>query len=654
MRPGKKRFAAGIVLGLAAMTAGAAGAAADLLDLPIESLLQYEVEGASRFVQPLAEAPSAVSVVTAEDIRRFGMRNLGEALASVRGVYVTDERDYRYIGIRGFARPGDYNTRMLLLADGVRRNDPLYDTAPIGYDAPIEMEWIKQLEFAPGPASALYGANAIFGVANAVLWSGADLNGNRVTAEAGSGDMARVGLLSGRRDDNGNDWVLGLSASTRRGEDLYFAEFDAPGVGDGWARGLDGERTLKGFAKVSSGNWQFDAGFSARRKDVPTAYYGTLFNTPGNYVLDQYGYADIGHSKTLAADWTQSLRLHAGSYGFAAEYVATGLLSRDEALATWWGLDYLLTYTGLRNHKLLIGAEAQRNEHLDQRYFDVEPAADRFNERRSGSSAGVFVQDEWRIDRQWMTNLGLRADTRAGASAVSPRVALIYHPLPEAALKLMHGRAFRPPNSYERHYNDGDQSQKANPDLKPERIATDELTVDYALSPRLRLAGSYYHYRIDNLIEQITDADGLAVFVNRPPAHAHGVELEAEALLAGGMRLKGSIARQRVHQEFAAPVNSPRLIGKLQLDGPLYATGWTLGLALRALSPRDGVNGSVPGQVAGNLVASRRRAGEPGEWSVGIYNLSGKRYLDPASATLTQQALPQDGRQLRLTWSSAY
>ncbi|MBI4983935.1 MAG: TonB-dependent receptor [Rhodocyclales bacterium] len=651
MSPWLKRGTAGVALALAAATA----AAADLLDMPLESLLQYEVEGASRFVQPLTEAPSAVAVVSAEDIRRYGYRNLGEALQSLRGVYVTDQRDYSYIGIRGFSRPGDYNARMLLLADGVRRNDPLYDTAQIGHDAPLDMDWIKQLEFAPGPASALYGANAIFGVANAVLWSGADLDGSRVTAELGSGDAARLSWLAGRRGAEGGGWVLGIAAYRRGGADIYYPEFDAPGVGDGWARGRDGERTLKGFAKLDRGNWRFDASFSARRKNVPTADYGTLFDTPGNFYHDQYAYAGISHSQTLAPDWTGKLHLRAGRYDFAGEYVYAGLLNRDETLATWWGLDYLLTYTGRKNHKLLIGAEAQRNVHLDQRNFDVEPAAGHFADARSGNAVSLFVQDEWRIDRRWMTNLGLRADRVAGGRALSPRAALIFHPLPEVALKLMHGRACRPPNSYERYYNDGNVVQKANPDLQPERIATDELTADYALSPRLRLAGSYYHYRMDNLIEQVTDpADGLAVFVNRPTLHAHGVELEAESLLGDGLRIRGSLARQRVQQDFGTAVNSPQWMGKLHVDGPLGQTGWTLAFAWRSLGAREGAAARVPGQAVANLVATRMRRGEAGAWSVGLYNLSGKRHLDPAAGSLTQLALPQDGRQLRATWSLAY
>ena len=273
-----KRIYPGIA---ASVIATSAWSADGLLDLPLERLMQLEVVGASGFAQTLTEAPSAVSVITAEDIRRFGYRNLGEALQSARGVYATDGRDYSYIGMRGFSRPGDYNTRLLLLSDGIRRNDPLYDTAPIGHDAPIDIDWVKQLEFVPGPASALYGANAIFGVANAVLWSGADLDGSRVAAEVGSGNMGRVSLLSGRRNAQGSDWVFGVSASQRRGEDIYFREFDAPGVGNGVAHGLDGERYLKAFAKLSTEGWKFDAGFSSRRKLVPTAYYGTAFDTAG-------------------------------------------------------------------------------------------------------------------------------------------------------------------------------------------------------------------------------------------------------------------------------------------------------------------------------------------------------------------------------------
>ena len=67
-------------------------------------------------------------------------------LRSVRGLYTTYDRNYSYIGLRRFSRPGDYNTRVLLMLDGHRLNDPVYDMAPVGTEFPIStsrssIEW---------------------------------------------------------------------------------------------------------------------------------------------------------------------------------------------------------------------------------------------------------------------------------------------------------------------------------------------------------------------------------------------------------------------------------------------------------------------------------------------------------------------------------
>ena len=76
----------------------------DYTELSLEDLGMIVVPivvGASKHEQKITEAPSAVSVITAEDIRHFGYRTLGDLLRSVRGFYVTSDRAYNFTGLRG-------------------------------------------------------------------------------------------------------------------------------------------------------------------------------------------------------------------------------------------------------------------------------------------------------------------------------------------------------------------------------------------------------------------------------------------------------------------------------------------------------------------------------------------------------------------------
>ena len=115
-RPHQGQVVGRALLALAA-TAGSACATdngsdgTDLVQLPLEQLLNLDVYSASKFAQKVSEAPSAVSVVTAADIKSFGWRTLADILRSMRGLYVGYDRNYSYLGARGFLRPGDYNTR---------------------------------------------------------------------------------------------------------------------------------------------------------------------------------------------------------------------------------------------------------------------------------------------------------------------------------------------------------------------------------------------------------------------------------------------------------------------------------------------------------------------------------------------------------------
>ena len=205
----------------------------DISDL--QDLLSIEVVStASKFPQSIREAPASITVVTAEEIRRFGYRTLAEALKSVRGFYTTYDRNYTYVGMRGFARPGDYNTRILLLVDGHKLNDGIYDMAPVGTDFPIDIALIDRIEVIRGPGSSLYGTNAVFGVINVVTKTGSARKGARAEVLGGSLGTGGIAASYGQSLGTGLEVLFSGSGYRSTGQSrIHYPEFDTdqgPGI----------------------------------------------------------------------------------------------------------------------------------------------------------------------------------------------------------------------------------------------------------------------------------------------------------------------------------------------------------------------------------------------------------------------------------------
>src|ERR1700722_12865283 len=96
-----------------------------LLDDSLEDLMAIKIDtvyGASGFKQKVTEAPASVTIITSEEIRKHGYRTLADILRNVRGFYVSYDRNYSYLGGRGFGFPGQYNNAVTLLIDGHRLN----------------------------------------------------------------------------------------------------------------------------------------------------------------------------------------------------------------------------------------------------------------------------------------------------------------------------------------------------------------------------------------------------------------------------------------------------------------------------------------------------------------------------------------------------
>src|SRR4051812_8011069 len=160
---------------------------ADSSTMDLEQLMKIEIVVAgSKRAQQSRDVASFVSVVSAADIREHGYRTLADILRTLPGFYVSNDRNYSYLGVRGFSRPGDWNSRVLLLLNGLRTNDNVYDLAYIGEEFSVDVDVIDRVEVIRGPSSAVYGSNAFFGVINVVTKPGSAIEGTEVATSAAS------------------------------------------------------------------------------------------------------------------------------------------------------------------------------------------------------------------------------------------------------------------------------------------------------------------------------------------------------------------------------------------------------------------------------------------------------------------------------------
>lgn len=640
----------GTALALASLLAAPASAA-DLSEMALEDLLRVDVVSASRFAQSVAEAPATVSVIGEEELRSHGYRNLAEALVTLPGVYSSYDRGYTLLGVRGFNRPGDYGSRLLLLTDGARRNDPLYDQALFGNEAPIEIDWVKRLEFVAGPASAVYGSNALFGTVNTVMLDGADVDGYRVTLDAGTNDSKHVGLIAGKKLEGDREWFVGFSAYKSDGADLDFPAYN--GATNGKANGLDGEDYQKLYAKYRWGNWRLTANWSSREKDIPTGWYDTTFGESGTTAKDESRLIELRYDGDVSNGWQPSFRVFNGSYRFDGDYnYDPDPNTKDRAQSDWTGTELQMAYTGIAQHRLVMGVDAQWNTRVEQQYYEADSGTMILDTNDTSRTVGLYAQDEWRFHPQWLLNVGLRYDKHSDYDAVtSPRAALIWQPTQRLSLKGIVGSSYRTPNAYERFYNDNGDSQNANPDLQPEEVSSVEVATVYRFGSSGRLEVSAYRNEITDLIDQVTDSSGVSTFINQDKVYARGVEVDAENHWAGGVSLRGSIAWQESEKDDGSElVDSPTWLGKVVLGVPV-AFGWTASGEILGVSSRKGDNGDVPGYGIVNMSVFSAPAARFGQFSLSIYNLGDKKYDAPTSSYMPHESIEQDGRQFRLRWT---
>lgn len=659
---------------MCAVTLPVMAAAQSLTDLSLEELMQIDagqVFGASERLQPSIEAPASVSFVTAQDIHRYGYRTLADILRSVRGMYVTNDRNFSFVGIRGFGRPGDYNSRILLLINGHRVNDNVFGQAEIGAEFGLDVATFERVEIIRGPASSLYGDSAFFAVVNVITRSGASLNGTSITTENGTLGTRLVRSSGGQSFSNGLDVAGSATYEHSDGVSrLFFPAFNSPETNHGVAEGLDAEGTKQLYGRLSFNGVTVTTMYGTRERDVPTASSQTRFNEQlwREQTTDRHGLFDIDYGRSFG-DTRLTLRgtydrfSYSGLYPLAVEEDGTPtMVGITGGLGSRWSASSSITRTWAHRHTLRAGAEFIDNLHLNQVATFVEGDEPFFDIRKSTKQQALYVQNETRVAPWLIVNGGLRYDRYEHFDKVTPRAALIVLPSSSQSFKYLYGRAFRAPNEYELnsvYFGDHVDS------LRPESIDTHEFVWERYFNDRLRTAVSTYWYKADQLLSLTLDDTAFlgVTFVNQGEVRAKGLELEAQLRLRGESRALVSYAVQRTADRETQDElpNSPMHMAKarISLPGPFnrsFISFEAQYLSSRATLPRPDANGemhvgAVPAATAMNVTLVQP-LGRSWELTGGVRNLFDAKNLDPVSDQHVQEAIEQNGRTARIgvTW----
>ncbi|MFZ2958028.1 MAG: TonB-dependent receptor [Candidatus Ozemobacteraceae bacterium] len=408
-------------------------AASSALDINLEDLMKIEITSASKKPQRIGEIPSAVYVITSEDIHRSGATSIPEVLRMAPGVQVLAVSNNKWsISIRGGAR--EFSNKLLVLVDGRSVYSPLF--SGVFWEAlEVPVENIERIEVVRGPGASIWGPNAVNGVINIITKSAEDTQGTFLSAKAGD-HLAGSGLFR-----------YGCKAS-----DGSFIRTYAQGFSVVQSRQIDGSNGEDAWRNRNAG-FRMDRLQDKERFMLQGNAFDSRDDDEANLVTTLPNTADTLYSQTLrgvnlTARWDMERSKELNST-IQATYDHTDLhhAALDEDRTTF-SLDYQQRCKPARIHDVVWGGGL----HLSHDKLDDTPQFTILEKTRLSSLYRIFVNDEITLkpDR-WHLTLGMSLDHNNYTHyEVQPTVRLLYTPDPQTGIWTSYSRGVRTPSRLER------------------------------------------------------------------------------------------------------------------------------------------------------------------------------------------------------------
>jgi outer membrane receptor for ferrienterochelin and colicin len=523
----------------------------DLLSLDIETLSQVQVYSASKKNENISEAPSIVSVVTADEIARYGGLNLYDVFNRVPSLQVLGSTaDPNNAFTLRAATNQHYTNRVLMLIDGRPVRDGYAGSLNFSLFLEFPVSIVEQIEIIRGPGSVLYGTNAFSGVINIVTRAASEQK-TTLSKTHGSFDHNE---WEGASAYSGEDWSLFGSFKTTDTDGERFTITDEANVTDSY------ESSNHGYGYFVKGHYKNLSAhvFKGRSDQESLGIFGRF---PASKFDGQITTMDVGYaqelSKRVKLDTHLTYnRLRSGEVTDAPEKNKDDLLIAEASLQSEITDSLNLLTGGSFEHKDGVVADRSYQQHL-------------YN---------AYAQLDWQATEKLKLVGGLQLnDAEEFNSNISPRLAAIYNFSPYWGLKVLYGEAFRSAAAIE--------SELSIPNIivgdtmtQPERISTLESQIFYS-NDTVYTALSAYQSRIEDIIGRISNPSAPGFLItNTGEQTFKGVEFEAKLDFKTGLQISGSASYQKGESDTGIddPTFAPNVMAKL---GVSYKTPqWTIGV----------------------------------------------------------------------------
>jgi outer membrane cobalamin receptor len=510
----------------------------DFYDMSLEQLLKLRAHGVPTELEKLInslisvaskkplntrESPSIISLITADDIKKSGARDLIDVLRMVPGFdFGTDVEGVVGIGVRGnWANEG----KVLLLMDGLEMNEILFATMQFGNRYPVDL--IKRVEIIRGPGSAIYGGFAEYGVINIITKQGEDLNGVSMGGVYGQGEKdflhRNAYFAIGNKVNDFEYSFLGFMGEGQRSDGTYTDFNDSS------------------YSMVRNSNLNPNY-FSAalKYKGLSYRWIGDFYNTnmkngygdvvPGIAVAETYH--SIFHEVKYVIDASKKLSI-TPRFTFKSQtpWKTSPYAGKDayDRTATRALGNLSASYNPNRYMNFVLGAEYYQDkaiDHIDSSYFSNG------EQEVSYSNYAFFTQG---LIKTRFVNfiVGARFDQHSVyGNAFVPRVGLTkkygaFH------FKALYSKAFRAPAIENVNYALDDSTVNlvpaelgVKPGMSPELTQVSELELGYKLGRKSIITLNVFDITTSNPIVYFTDSTNTDYYMNQGGAGTQGIEAE--------------------------------------------------------------------------------------------------------------------------------